>query len=342
MKMPNYQSLIRPARIFFLFVFLLTACSAAPAAGQTAAQEPTKENAPPAQSVEEPTVLSPTAAAPAATEVPQQPREVPVEPTQSNFRISEVDQMEQIYIPAGDFFMGSDDSEAKLTVEGGRAYPEIPIHTVYLDGYWFDKFEVTNRQYSLCVDAGVCKKPNYVRSYTREHYYDNPEFANYPVLYVDWFMSQEYCKWAGRRLPNEAEWEKAARGDDKRKYAWGNEKVDGTRANFCDINCPKVHANPNYDDGSADTAEVGSYPAGASFYGIMDMSGNAWEWTTSKPRPYPYDATDGREDYDTNNERVWRGGPWSNGEWWTRATLRYRSVPTYWYGNLGFRCAATE
>jgi formylglycine-generating enzyme required for sulfatase activity len=124
-------------------------------------------------------------------------------------------------------------------------------------------------------------------------------------------------------------------------YPWGNDPLSGERANFCDINCPRTIANPNYDDGYADTAPVGSYPLGASPYGAMDMSGNVWEWTSTLIQPYPYDADDGREDQEVWGERVWRGGPWSNGTWWVRSTIRYRSAPTYWYVNLGFRCVSS-
>jgi formylglycine-generating enzyme required for sulfatase activity len=332
------------AYVYILLVLLLTACSSVPAVGQTPVLTVAAEDLPPAQAEQEPASLPPPSVVSTPTETKVSPPSTgtPVQPTQAASRVSEKDQMEQVFVEEGEFFMGTDDTDAKLTVEGGRAYPEIPIHTVYLPGYWMDKYEVTNQQYALCVDAGVCKRPNYVRSYTREHYFDNPEFSNYPVLYVDWFMAREYCAWAGRRLPTEAEWEKAARGNDKRRYPWGNEPVDGTRANFCDVNCPKVHANENYDDGFPETAPVGSFPAGASPYGIMDMAGNVWEWTSTMQRPYPYDAADGREEFDVSNERIWRGGPWSNGVWWIRASIRYRSVPSYWYGNLGFRCAASQ
>ncbi|MDP3185115.1 MAG: formylglycine-generating enzyme family protein, partial [Anaerolineales bacterium] len=140
----------------------------------------------------------------------------------------------------------------------------------------------------------------------------------------------------------EAEWEKAARGTDGGKYPWGNEPLSGERANFCDINCTRSFANYLYNDGYALTAPVGSYPAGASPYGAMDMTGNVWEWTGTLIRPYPYDSADGREDLDASGERAWRGGPWSNGVWWMRSTVRYRSVPTYWWYNLGFRCASSE
>jgi len=269
------------------------------------------------------------------------PAPIETEPMTGSTRLSEVDQMVQVYVPSGEFTMGSDDPEAKISTEGGRAYPEIPVNTVYLDGYWIDKYEVSNGQYALCVEAGVCQPPFVTGSETRPYYYDDPDYSNYPVIWVNWYMAGAYCEWAGRRLPTEAEWEKAARGTDSRKYPWGNEPLSGERANFCDINCQRTIANPKFNDGYADTAPVGSYPTGASPYGAMDMSGNVWEWTGTLIQPYPYDPIDGRENLDANGERVWRGGPWSNGFWWMRSSLRYRSVTTYWWVNLGFRCASS-
>jgi formylglycine-generating enzyme required for sulfatase activity len=270
------------------------------------------------------------------------PTEIETEPAIGSMRTSEVDQMVQVYVPSGEFIMGSDDDEAKIAIEGGRAYPEIPVNKVYLDGYWIDKYEVTNSQYALCVAAGACKPPFVFNSETRPQYYDDPEYSNYPVIWVNWYMARAYCEWTGRRLPTEAEWEKAGRGTDGRKYPWGNEPLSGERANFCDINCPRTIANPLYNDGYADTSPVGNYPAGASPYGAMDMSGNVWEWTGTLIMPYPYDANDGREDLDITGERVWRGGPWSNGYWWMRISVRYRSIPSYWQVNLGFRCASSK
>ena len=270
------------------------------------------------------------------------PALIETEPTIGSTRLFEVDQMLQVYVPSGEFIMGSDDDEAKMTIEGGRAYPEIPVNTVYLDGYWFDKYEVSNGQYALCVDAGVCQPPFLSSSETRPYYYSDPEYSNYPVIWVNWYMARAYCEWAGRRLPTEAEWEKAGRGTDGREYPWGNEPLSGERANFCDINCPRTTTNPNYNDGYADTSPVGSYPAGASPYGAMDMSGNVWEWTGTLIMPYPYDSNDGRENPEVNGERAWRGGPWSNGYWWMRVSVRYRSIPNYWQVNLGFRCASSK
>jgi len=264
------------------------------------------------------------------------------QPTMGSTRISAVDQMVQVYVPSGEFIMGSTDPEAKTTIEGGRAYPEIPVNTVHLDGYWIDKYEVSNGQYALCVSAGVCQPPFDSRSRTRTEYYGNPEYSNYPVIWTNWYMARAYCEWTGRRLPTEAEWEKAARGTDGRKYPWGNDPLSGERANFCDINCTEDYANELYNDGYADTSPVGNYPAGASPYGVMDMAGNVWEWTGTLIQPYPYDSSDGREDLDAPGERAWRGGPFRNGGWWMRSTVRYRSVPYYWWYSLGFRCASSE
>jgi serine/threonine-protein kinase len=279
------------------------------------------------------TPLPPTAT-PTAAETPT--------PAAGATRISEIDQMVLVYIPAGEFIMGGADPEAKQTTTGGRAYPEIPQHTAYLDGYWIDKYEVTNGQYALCVQAGGCPTPFPAEDYSYPGYHTKPEYANYPVTWVSWHLARTYCEWAGRRLPNEAEWEKAARGADGRLYPWGNDEINGERANFCDINCERDIANGRYNDGYAMTAPVGSYPAGASPYGVMDMAGNVWEWTSSIIRPYPFDAADGRENLDVIDERAWRGGTWSNGYWYLRSSTRYRSVMTYWWYNLGFRCAVSE
>lgn len=274
------------------------------------------------------------------------------EPQPGSTRRSDQDGMEQIFIPAGEFTMGSDNEDAKKSVEGGVASPEIPVHIVVLDGYWIDKYEVTNAQYRLCVDDGSCPPPPLPLSFTGFEYFANPDYADYPVIYVDFFMARDYCRWAGRRLPTEAEWAKAARGTDARRYTWGIEPVTGERANFCDINCPKTHADASHNDGYAETAPVGSYPAGASPYGVLDMAGNVWEWTSTIPMDYPYDPGDGREEpemrprdevvFGDGPQRVWRGGTWANGTWWLRASIRYHSVPGYYHNSLGFRCAASQ
>src|SRR3990172_4068722 len=231
---------------------LLTACSAPPPSEAPIAIIPsvTAEGEP--SPTPSPTLPEPTA-----------------EPTlaSGDTRISQIDSMEQGYVGAGEFQMGIEDDEAKLENSGGVALAEVPAHTLSLPGFWIDKFEVTNHQYSLCVADGECEAPRLEESFLGIEYYANPDYAEYPVIYVDFFMAEGYCTWVGRRLPTEAEWEKAARGPEGRKYPWGSDALTGAHGNFCDGNCPKTHANPGFDDGYAETAPVGSYPEGASPYG---------------------------------------------------------------------------
>jgi len=215
---------------------------------------------------------------------------------------------------------------------------EMPQHTVNLGEYFIDKYETTNAQYAECVKAGKCTAPHKTKSYSRANYYGNAEFANYPVIYIDWTQAKSYCEFAGKRLPTEAEWEKAARGTDGRTYPWGNE-FDGKKLNYCDKNCTFDWADKAVDDGYADTAPVGSYPSGASPYGVMDMAGNVWEWVSSDYKSYPYVANDGREELLSNNNKMFRGGSWFDFDSLTRAAYRYSYTSTFDGSYLGFRCA---
>jgi eukaryotic-like serine/threonine-protein kinase len=186
--------------------------------------------------------------------------------TPNTARISTKDGMTQILIPAGSFIMGGMDVY--------RENDEQPPHEVKLASFWIDQVEVTNGMYDLCVQAGICRPPREVRSDNREEYFGNPEFRDYPVVNVAWYDADAYCAWAGRRLPTEAEWERAARGDDKRNYPWGDE--------------PPHEFNSNSLNTVGDTTRVGSYPEGASPFGILDMAGNVWEWVADRYRPDYY------------------------------------------------------
>ena len=170
--------------------------------------------------------------------------------------VSETDGMVLVYVPAGEFRMGSAGSDSQAQDN------EKPQHTVYLDAFWMDRTEVTNALYALCVKAGACQPPLSVNYSWRESYYGNSQYDGYPVVYVSWKDAAAYCEWAGRWLPTEAEWEKAARGTDGRLYPWGNAEPDANRLNF---------------NGNVDARAVGSYPSGASPYGALDMAGNVWE-----------------------------------------------------------------
>ena len=173
-----------------------------------------------------------------------------------------LDIAKEILIPAGEFQMGSSnrDVEAAIVrcVEIGISESkcrsitedEKPLHTVNLDAYFIDMYEVTNTRYQACVNAGGCTPPHERNSATRDSYYGNPDYVSYPVIKVDWHEAVVFCTWAGKRLPTESEWEKAARGTDGRIYPWGNTTPDKTLANF---NSDKM-----------DTTKVGNYPAGAS------------------------------------------------------------------------------
>jgi serine/threonine protein kinase/formylglycine-generating enzyme required for sulfatase activity len=224
-------------------------------------------------------------------------------------------------VPAGEFTMGNDEGSAD----------ERPASKIFVETFYIDKYEVTNEMYAACVSDGVCRLPEKPGSSTRTSYYNNPFFANYPVLYVNWTMAGAYCEWRGARLPTEAEWEKAARGaEDQRAFPWGY--------NFsCDL--------ANHSGCMGDTAPVDQYEGGQSPYGVYGMSGNVWEWTSSLFSFYPYNAMDGRENPATQGNRVVRGGSWhifggSGGN--IRIDTRFQIDPTYFGAYVGFRCTVTK
>jgi formylglycine-generating enzyme required for sulfatase activity len=232
-----------------------------------------------------------------------------------------------VFIPAGNFKMGCDQAH-----NGGElCNGDELLHTVYLDAYQIDKNLVTTTQYAQCVAAGHCTAPGDTSSNLRLSYYGNSSYSNYPVIHVNWDQSNAYCAWAGKRLPSEAEWEKAARGSsDTRAYPWG----DATPT--CAL------ANSNYCVN--DTSAVGSYPSGASPYGVLDMAGNVWEWvndwfdssyySVSPPSNPPGPTTS------PYNGRVLRGGYWYDNAYGLRVADRHYYNPTYQGYIVGFRCAA--
>ncbi|MEW6029479.1 MAG: formylglycine-generating enzyme family protein [Chloroflexota bacterium] len=219
-------------------------------------------------------------------------------------------------VPGGDFVMGSD-----------RGLPNAqPAHTVRVDTFYMDMFEVANIFYNECVEAGACQAPKNVE------YFEKTKYAFYPVVYVDWSMAETYCKWRGGRLPTEAEWEKAARGTDERTYPWG-ENVNCRYANYM-----YYHDDPFYMFCVDDLSSVGYSEAGKSAYNIYDMAGNATEWVSSLYLPYPYEPTDGREDPNSPGERVVRGGSWSSSSTEIHSYRRFAMSPADSSDRLGFRC----
>lgn len=262
-------------------------------------------------------------------------REVIIPPDATNQNFTLLDRQgpgEMIYIPAGEFWMGCDQNN-------NAGYEcnmdEIPPHPVYLDAYYIDKYLITNAQFAQCVAAGSCIAPANQSSWSRLSYYDNPEFANYPVINIPWQNAQDYCTWSGKRLLTEAEWEKAARGTSMRVYPWGNIAPNCSLAN-------------SYDDATStdcvgDTSEVGSYPLGSSPYGVLDMAGNVWEWLhdwylSTYYEISPYSNPTGPT---TGTVKVLHGGGWHTRWEGLRSSDRLFSDPVLIYANVGFRCGAT-
>ena len=214
---------------------------------------------------------------------------------------------------------------------------EQPLHTVTLDAYSIDKYEVTNARYKACVDAGGCTAPGSVNSWTRSPYYGTSTYADYPVLNVDWFQANAFCAWAGKRLPTEAEWEKAARGSsDTRVYPWGDSAPDCTKTNYW----PSPAC-------VGDTSRVGSYPSGASPYGVMDMAGNVDEWVQDwyDSSYYSVSPSNNPQGPETGTYRVLRGGSWVSFDFVGDVRSALRSVlpprPLDLDSN-GFRCVRSQ
>lgn len=234
-----------------------------------------------------------------------------------------------VRIPGGAFTMGSDDGPED----------ERPAHRVQVPAFEIDRLPVTNRAFATFLQAVGPRGP------AGERYYDwddadarihqhagrwqaDPEAAEHPVVEASWAGARAYCAWRGARLPTEAEWEKAARGTDRRRYPWGNAPPDASLA--------------HYGGGWHDTVPVGSRPKGASPYGVLDMAGNGWQWVSSAYRPYPYDARDGREDPAVDAVRGTRGGGHDARAADLTATQRGRQVsraPRAGHHNISFRCA---
>lgn len=268
--------------------------------------------------------------------------------------VSPVDGMTMVFVPKGEFSMG-----AKLGFTD-----EQPVHTVMLDSFWLDQTEVTNAMYSQCVKAGKCKRPDLKASFEDPiiplGYFNDPLLKDHPVVFVSWVAAKNYCTWADRRLPTEAEWEKAALWDpiDKaqRVYPWGN-TYNCKMGNYDDETVLDASIMPDTTpncDGFPRSAPVGSFPQGASPYGALDMGGNVWEWVhdafietdpfSNSVNYYAISPKFNPQGVDPaiSNYRVVRGGSWNFAFGAGRGTYRL------WYGmddsydGVGFRCASSK
>jgi formylglycine-generating enzyme required for sulfatase activity len=264
-------------------------------------------------------------------------------------KVWEKDNSVMVHVPTGEFIMGSTDAEVDSALalcneyygdcERSEFQDEQPVHTVYLDAFYIDRTEVTNAQYRKCVEAGACDVPSSMYSI----YYDNADYAQYPVVGVSWYGADAYCQWAGRRLPTEAQWEKAARGTDGRTYPWGN-TFDGSWVNFCDRGCDFAWEDTGAYDGYMYTAPVGSYPDGASPYGALDMAGNVREWVADwyGSDYYGRSPSQNPPGPDSGDSKVLRGGSSYSGVSRVRPAYRFSNHPADSYFGVsfvGFRCA---
>jgi formylglycine-generating enzyme required for sulfatase activity len=250
-------------------------------------------------------------------------------PTPIQAKVRERDGQIMVVVPAGEFIMGSTETDPLASED------EKPQQLVYLDTFWIDKTEITNQQYQLCVTAGACTPAHPQPTAFRE----DP----LPAVGVDWEQAATYCRWVEGRLPTEAEWEKAARGEDGRRYPWGDD-FDRDRLNYCDVSCAADWRDFKADDGYSYTAPVGSYPTGASVYGVLDMSGNVWEWTADwyDPEAYTNLTYHNPTGPPSGLQRVIRGGSWYYQGRSLRVVNRHKDVPTSSYDNIGFRCVVSD
>lgn len=238
-----------------------------------------------------------------------------IPPIPDNARISPQDGMVQLFVAAGEFIMGDGSVEER--------HHNAPAHTVYLDAYWIDRVEVTNSMYLKCMEASGCTAP-----VSDNIVYDTWEYRNHPIVYINWFQADEYCRWAGRRLPTEAEWEKAARGPDGFKYPWGNDPPTPRLANFDQA---MIHeAVPAY-----------RYPLGASPYGALNMAGNVREWVYDwfDRDYYRHTPSANPRGPESGEERSLRSGSYNEDRREITAYQRYNHEPQSAGLSRGFRCA---
>jgi formylglycine-generating enzyme required for sulfatase activity len=218
-------------------------------------------------------------------------------------------------VPAGEFLMGSDPAKDAQAFDN-----EKPQGSMTLGAFQIAKHPLTVAEYAAFMQQGGYSAPG--------HWTNQQQKPDHPVVNVSWLDAQAYAVWLAQatgeswRLPTEAEREKAARGTDGRLYPWGN-TFDMTRC------------NSSMSVGT--TTPVGTHPSGASPYGVQDMAGNVWEWTSSQFIPYPYNASDGREDPNSSGDRVDRGGSWYSLPRYVRAACRYGNPPNYVGSDIGFR-----
>jgi formylglycine-generating enzyme required for sulfatase activity len=298
----------------------------------------------------------------------------PTEPGVGDTRVRAADGMAMVYVPAGEFRMGTGGLEWIRRPESSRdrervgpfgayGFPdERPQHRVYLDAFWMDRTEVTVSMFRTFVqDTGyetTAERQGWGKPWTAGpmesewphvagadwQHPRGPESQaedDHPVAQVSWEDAAAYCEWAGGSLPTEAQWAKACRGTDGRMWPWGD-TFEANRASSCEAQCPiERWKDDRFDDGYAFTSPAGSFPDGASPYGALDMAGNLWEWVADwyGEETYghsPYENPTGPE---SGTVRAMRGGSWYDTGVWKTCTVRHQNPAWDLYDDVGFRCA---
>ncbi len=258
-------------------------------------------------------------------------------PAPAKTRINPKDGAVMIFIPAGDFLMGTSANDLIEVLQWKDGLKpewfadEQPQHKVYLDGYWIYQDEVTIGQYRKFCTETMRKMP------------DIPKWLKaddtYPMVNASWDDAVAYTKWAGVRLPTEAEWEKAARGPDGRRFPWGNEWNNEKCNSYMDTN----PIGGGFQ--GKRTTPAGTYPDSNSPYGVRDLAGNVWEWCQDwyAPDYYAYSPAKNPQGPELGEFHVLRGGTWGSSNLTVRSASRHRDSPDATYhDDGGFRCAAAE
>ncbi len=238
-------------------------------------------------------------------------------PRISMTQVSVVDNMVMVFVPAGEFQMGDNNGDVD----------EKPLHQVYLDDYWIDQTEVTNYQYDKCVATGACDPPS------NQTFFSDRDYIAHPVVFVSWFDALTYCNWAGRRLPTEAEWEKAAGGKlGEEKFPWGNDIPVCTHG---------ANNGAQYKQCDGQTLPIKSFAEQS--YGVYDMAGNVWEWVSDwyDENYYIVSSPINPTGPPSGDNRVLRGGSWSTSSGELRSATRASNDPSGVWNVVGFRCASS-
>jgi formylglycine-generating enzyme required for sulfatase activity len=288
----------------------------------------------------EPTIPPPTETLP-PTEVPEvpTPTAVPTVGLPDTYRGN--DRALMRLVPEGEFLMGSSSSQIDDAVRLCQASPdedscsrsefnsELPQRSVFISSFYIDENEVTNALYRDCVNSGQCGAlESGTGRYRRSEYYDDPQYSDYPVVWVSWNDARDYCSWARKRLPTEAEWEKAARGENGWVFPWGD-VFDVSKAN-------------TQDRGGERITMTGNYSSGASPYGVLDMAGNVWEYVADWFDPDYYREAPARDPQgpgsSPNGHKVLRSGSYANYQHYARVANRGSVPPGSSTQFRGIRC----